>query len=172
MKWVVILGDGYQWALPWECTLHVAHHYFSEKYRNLWFIGVDPISLFYINQDPYYKWNTPPPPPPLSHTHTHTQLPDLHVFWETNFSQRSRPWDWACVKIRQSVILVFPQFQFPSPDIMHNWEIINIDVAIYPQAACLLRPESTNNCVSKLTMIMFNLWVRPFNTRFNGKMLI
>ena len=24
MKWVVILGDGYQWPLPWECILYLA----------------------------------------------------------------------------------------------------------------------------------------------------
>ena len=24
MKWVVVLGDGDQWPLPWECTLHMA----------------------------------------------------------------------------------------------------------------------------------------------------
>ena len=22
MKWVVVLGDGYQWPLPWECNMH------------------------------------------------------------------------------------------------------------------------------------------------------
>ena len=25
MKWVVVLGDGYQWPLPWECTLCSEH---------------------------------------------------------------------------------------------------------------------------------------------------
>ena len=25
MKWVVVLGDGYQWPLPWECTKSTGH---------------------------------------------------------------------------------------------------------------------------------------------------